>query len=89
MAIDKFLLDILVCPEDKTPVTLIDQNTVKLVNSKIATGAISNRGGKPVKESIDGGLLRADGRFLYPVRKDIPIMLIEEAIPAESLGLKG
>jgi uncharacterized protein YbaR (Trm112 family) len=88
MAIDKFLLEILVCPEDKTPVALIDGDKVKAINQKISSGAVTNRGGKPVKESIDGGLLRADGKYLYPIRKDIPIMLIEEAIPADLFGVR-
>jgi uncharacterized protein YbaR (Trm112 family) len=34
-----------------------------------------------VTEPVDGGLVRSDGRFLYPIRDDIPIMLVEEAIP--------
>jgi uncharacterized protein YbaR (Trm112 family) len=34
-----------------------------------------------VTEQIEGGLLRADGKVLYPVRSHIPVMLIDEAIP--------
>jgi len=34
-----------------------------------------------VLERIDAGLVRADGKFLYPIRHDIPIMLVDEAIP--------
>ncbi len=37
-----------------------------------------------VVEKIDGGLIRADKKFLYPIRHEIPIMLIDEAIPLES-----
>jgi len=29
----------------------------------------------------DGGLVRKDGQFVYPVCEDIPILLINEAIP--------
>ncbi len=32
-------------------------------------------------EKIDGGLVREDGKCLYPIRGNIPIMLIDEAIP--------
>ena len=42
-----------------------------------------NRGGEAVKEHLDGGLVREDRKFLYPIREDIPIMLIDEAIPFE------
>jgi len=42
---------------------------------------LCRRGGQPVKEKLDAGLVRADGRFLYPIRSDIPVMLVDEAIP--------
>jgi uncharacterized protein YbaR (Trm112 family) len=36
-----------------------------------------------VTEEVKEGLVRADGKVLYPVRDDIPIMLVDEAIPLE------
>ncbi len=86
--IDQQLLDILACPEDKTPVTLADAELVERVNRAIAAGKVHNRGGSPVTEPIEGGLVRQDGRWLYPIREDIPIMLVEEAIalPPEEAG---
>ena len=39
-----------------------------------------------MKEQIEAGLVREDGRILYPVRDDIPVMLIDEAIPLEDLS---
>ena len=53
------------------------------VNERIAAGQLKNRGGEAVTEKIDGGLLREDGKFLYPIRESIPIMLIDEALPFE------
>ncbi len=54
MAIRRELLDILACPQDKSPVRL----------------------------TPDGAGLACDVcRMIYPVRDDIPIMLIEEARP--------
>ena len=50
-------------------------------NRQIAAGQLQNRAGQPVKEPIDGGLVREDKRFLYPIRQNIPVMLIDEAIP--------
>ncbi|MBN8547962.1 MAG: hypothetical protein J0M12_01465 [Deltaproteobacteria bacterium] len=80
MAIDEMLLKILVCPENKTPVTLAESALIEGLNQRIAQGNLKNRGGSVVKEKIESGLLRADGKYLYPVREDIPIMLVEEAI---------
>ena len=51
------------------------------LNQQIAAGALKNRVNQPVTEKIDGGLIRADGRFLYPIRQGIPVMLVDEAIP--------
>ncbi len=42
---------------------------------------MTNRGGAGVREPIEGGLVRQDGKWLYPIRDDIPIMLVEEALP--------
>ena len=79
--IDQELLDILACPENKTPVHLADQALIDEINSKIETGEVKNRGGAAVLKKIDGGLVREDGAYLYPIEDDIPIMLIDEAIP--------
>lgn len=84
--VDQELLSILVCPENKTPVTLVDQATVDRVNGAIAGGNLKNRGGEVIDTAIDGGLLREDGAYLYVIREDIPVMLIDEAIPMEHVG---
>lgn len=79
--VDAELLSILVCPENKTPVALVDQEVIDRVNGAIAAGGLTNRAGELVDTAIDGGLLREDGAYLYVIREDIPVMLIDEAIP--------
>ncbi|HJO03003.1 MAG TPA: Trm112 family protein [Acidobacteriota bacterium] len=79
--IDQELLEILACPEDKTPLRLADDKTLAELNEAIAAGTLTNRGGDLVEEPVDAGLVREDGRYLYAIRDDIPIMLIDEAIP--------
>lgn len=81
MALHPELLKILVCPEDHSPLNEADAQLVERVNAQIAANSLKNRAGKPVSERIDGGLVRADGKYLYPVRQDIPVMLIDEALP--------
>ena len=79
--IDPDLLSILCCPETHQDVRLAEPALIDKINAQIAAGALKNRAGQPVQEKIDAGLIRADGKFLYPVRKDIPVMLVDEAIP--------
>jgi uncharacterized protein YbaR (Trm112 family) len=79
--IDKELLEILVCPEDKTPVRPADASTLEALNTRIRQGAVKNREGQPVTADVKEGLIREDGKYLYRVDDDVPVMLIGEAIP--------
>lgn len=83
--VDKELLDMLCCPETKEDVFLETGRLIEDLNRKIEAGQLKNRGGEAVKEKMDAGLVRADKKYLYPIREDIPIMLIDEAIPLEGL----
>ena len=87
--IDKELLDILACPETKEPVHLAGQTLVDELNARIERGEIVNRGGAKVERKMDGGLVRQDGKYLYPIEDEIPIMLIDEAIPLEGIEVPG
>ena len=78
-------VDILACPEDKTPVKLAEASLIEEINRRIEAGSLKNRAGNAVEKKIDGGLVREDGAYLYPVEDDIPIMLIDEAIPLKDI----
>jgi uncharacterized protein len=79
--IDAELLKILCCPETHQDVQLAEAAVVDRLNRQIAAGAIKNRAGQPVQEKLEGGLIRADGKFLYPIRHNMPVMLVDEGIP--------
>jgi uncharacterized protein YbaR (Trm112 family) len=83
--VDQELLDMLCCPETKEDVSLAAMGLIEDLNRKVEAGQLRNRGGEIVKEKMDSGLIRADKKYLYPIREDIPIMLIDEAIPLEGL----
>jgi len=85
MPLDPALLEILCCPETKQAVTLLDAASLHVLNRKIANGEVQNTGGNPVKEPLDGGLIRSDKKVTYPVREMIPIMLVEEGLPTEGI----
>ncbi len=79
--IDPELLNLLCCPETHQALQVADAALIEKLNTQVTHGALKNRGGKPVTEKLEGGLVRADRKFLYPVRTDIPVLLIDEAIP--------
>ncbi len=79
--IDPDLLKILCCPETHQEVRLAETAVIDRLNQQIAAGALKNRAGQPVQEKLEGGLIRADGKFLYPIRRNIPVMLVDEGIP--------
>ena len=85
MPLDPALLEILCCPETKQAVTLLDAASLHVLNRKIANGEVQNTGGNPVKEPLDGGLIRSDKKVAYPVREMIPIMLVEEGLPTDGI----
>lgn len=85
MPIAADLLQILVCPETKQPLQLADETLLEKLNQKVSQGQLRNREGKEVKEELTAGLVRQDKKYFYIIRHDIPIMLIEEAIPLTAL----
>ena len=80
MPVSSELLEILVCPETKQPVALAGEDVLARVNEAIAAGTLRNRGGSKVEKPVVEGLIREDGKILYPVDDGIPVMLIEESI---------
>ena len=85
MPIDQELLDILVCPENRTPVSMADTVVLDRLNAAIEGGAVENLGGDAVTEPVAEGLVREDGRILYAIRDGIPVMLIDESIDLSKL----
>ena len=79
--LDPELLKIMCCPETHQPIALAEPSLIEKLNQQIVAGQLKNRARQPVKEKIDAGLVREDKKFLYPIRGNIPIMLIDEAIP--------
>ena len=80
--VDPELLKIMCCPESHQKLREAEPFLIDQINQRIAAGNLKNRGGQVVTEKILGGLVRDDGKFLYPVRQH-PVMLVNEAIPTD------
>lgn len=78
--IDKDLLSILACPETHQPLAEAGADLLKRLNERVAAGSVKTRGGAVVKDAIEGGLVRQDGKIVYPIRDGIPVLLIDEGI---------
>ena len=84
--ISQQLLATLVCPETGQPLRLADAALLDQLNRSIRSGTLENRGGGLVDAPLDHGLVRLDGRWLYPIVDGIPVMLVDEAIGLEAFG---
>ena len=80
MALSPDLLEILRCPENRTILEVADDALIAKLNDAVSAGTLKNKAGEPVKAKLDSGLVREDKAIAYPVRDDIPVMLIEESI---------
>lgn len=85
--ISEELLSVIACPETKQDLLVAEDEIVKKINNLIDCGELLNRSKQKVTEKIDGGLIQKDDRkYLYPIRDEIPILLIDESISLESIA---
>lgn len=80
MPVDGKLLEILCCPVSKTPLIALGQRKLEKLNQAISLGEALYVGGETVKEPLTEGLITEDGKVIYPVQDDIPILLEEKGI---------
>jgi len=83
--IDRELLEILCCPKTKVPVEMLSEDKLKAVNDRIGRGDVKTVDGSKVDKPLDSGLITEDGKTIYRIEDDIPIMLIDEGIPADQI----
>ena len=80
MPVNGKLLEILCCPVSKTPLIMLGQQKLEKLNKAIENGEALYVGGDKVTEPLTEGLITEDGKVIYPVQDDIPILLEEKGI---------
>lgn len=85
MGFDLSCLSILCCPETQQSLAVADGALLDRVNQGISRGILVNVGQKLVPDQIEAGLVRADQKVIYPIRENIPVLLIEEGIALDQL----
>ncbi len=85
MAVDPDLLEILVCPKTKGELELVDlpEETRKTLVEKFREHF------RDEEPAVEQGLYSPDAGLVYPIVSDIPIMLVDEALPGTVIGRKG
>lgn len=78
--IDRRLLDILCCPVTKSPVRYLSVAELEALNRAIAQGQVRTEGGVSLTAPASAGLITRDGRTIYRIEDDIPVMLADEAV---------
>ena len=77
---DKRLLDILCCPVSKSPVRLLGKAQLEALNEAIRQGGVQTTSGTSIGQEVVAGLVTTDGKVIYRIEDDIPVMLADEAI---------
>jgi len=80
------LLKMLVCPENHGSLSVASTDLVERLNRAVAAGTLNNKAGRKIERTLDGGLIREDGAVVYPIVEEIPMMLVDEAIPLNQLA---
>jgi len=83
---DRKLLDLLVCPTTRQPLQLMDAAGLAALNAAIATGAIRRADGSAQTALLTAALVTRDGKTVYRIDDDIPVLLPEEAIASGQIS---
>jgi uncharacterized protein YbaR (Trm112 family) len=80
MPVNGKLLEILCCPASKTPLTVLGRQKLDKLNDAIKSGEALFVDGEKVTDPLQEALVTEDGKVVYPVQDDIPVLLEEKGI---------
>ena len=77
---DESFLSMLRCPRTGGELRLADGRELAALNQSMLDGKLKNAAGREMERSMEGALVSACGRWLYPIHEGIPVLLVEEAL---------
>jgi uncharacterized protein YbaR (Trm112 family) len=78
--VDKDLLEWLACPDSRQPLAEAGADLLARVNERVRRSEAKTVAGKRVEREVEAGLVRQDGKVLYPIVDGIPVLLVDEGI---------
>ena len=85
MPVDGKLLEILCCPVSKTPLLILSHENLGKLNSAIEAADVLYIDGEKVTDLLQEGLITEDGKVIYAVQDNIPVLLEEQGIGTTQL----
>jgi len=86
MPISEDLLEILCCPESKVPVEMLSSDQLNKLNAEIQAGKVEAVGGDKVTKPLQEALITTDGKTIYRIDDNIPVMLVDQGIATRQLA---
>ncbi|MEN4903588.1 Trm112 family protein [Luteimonas sp. TWI1437] len=77
---DRKLLDILVCPASRQPLSLLERAGLDALNAAIAAGTVQREDGTAQNAPLREALITHDRKRVYRVDDGIPVLLVEDGI---------
>ncbi|MBK6332467.1 MAG: Trm112 family protein [Thermomonas sp.] len=77
---DRKLLDILVCPATRQPLSILESAGLDALNRAIAGGGVTRGDGSDQSESLREALVTRDRKTVYRIDDGIPVLLADDAL---------